>query len=83
MYYRHLRFPEGKTKAVTFSYDDGVKADIRLANTLTRYGLKATFNLNSFNLNSESNLSVEECTLVYITYGGTALSLIVKTTGIF
>ena len=60
MYYRHLRFPEGKAKAVTFSYDDGVKADIRLANTLTRYGLKGTFNLNSFNLNSESNLSVEE-----------------------
>ena len=27
MKYLHMRFPEGKTKAVTFSYDDGVKQD--------------------------------------------------------
>ena len=31
MRYRFLRFPEGKFKAVTFSYDDGLHADIRLA----------------------------------------------------
>ncbi|MBR4865279.1 MAG: polysaccharide deacetylase family protein [Clostridia bacterium] len=34
-------------KAVTFSYDDGVTQDIRLIELLNRYGLKATFNLNS------------------------------------
>ena len=34
-------------KAVTFSYDDGVTQDIRLVEILNRYGLKATFNLNS------------------------------------
>lgn len=60
MQYRFLRFPDGKTKAVTFSYDDGMKADIRLANTLTQYGLKATFNLNSYKFNSKNYLSVEE-----------------------
>ncbi len=37
----------GKTKAVTFSYDDGVTQDIRLIEILDRYGLKCTFNLNS------------------------------------
>ena len=38
MKYDFLRFPEGKCKAVTFSYDDGTKADIQLANILTKYG---------------------------------------------
>ena len=36
-----------KKKAVTFSYDDGVTQDIRLIELLNKYGLKATFNLNS------------------------------------
>ena len=34
-------------KAVTFSYDDGVTQDIRMIELLNKYGLKATFNLNS------------------------------------
>ncbi len=38
---------QGKMKAVTFSYDDGVTQDFRLVEMLNRYGLKATFNLNS------------------------------------
>lgn len=38
---------QGKTKAVTFSYDDGVTQDIRLIALLNKYGLKSTFNLNS------------------------------------
>ena len=37
----------GKKKAVTFSFDDGVRQDIRLVEILNKYGLKATFNLNS------------------------------------
>ncbi|MBR5445233.1 MAG: polysaccharide deacetylase family protein [Clostridia bacterium] len=37
----------GKKKALTFSYDDGVTQDIRLIEILNRYGLKATFNINS------------------------------------
>ena len=44
---KYMRFPEGKAKALTFSYDDGVKADKRLIEILNDYGLKATFNLNS------------------------------------
>ncbi len=38
---------QGKDKAVTFSYDDGVTQDRRLIELFGRYGLKATFNLNS------------------------------------
>lgn len=37
----------GKMKAVTFSYDDGVTQDIRLISLFNKYGLKATFNINS------------------------------------
>ena len=37
----------GKMKAVTFSYDDGVRQDIRLVELFNKYGLKGTFNLNS------------------------------------
>lgn len=36
-----------KMKAVTFSFDDGVTQDIRMVELLDKYGLKATFNLNS------------------------------------
>ena len=39
---------QGKNKAITFSYDDGVTQDRRLIEILNRYGLKATFNINSF-----------------------------------
>lgn len=37
----------GKKKAVTFSFDDGVMQDIRTIEILDKYGLKGTFNLNS------------------------------------
>lgn len=38
---------DGKKKAVTFSYDDGVIFDRRLVEIFNRYNLKCTFNLNS------------------------------------
>lgn len=42
-----MRFPEGRRKALTFSYDDGVQDDRRLISILDKYGMKGTFNLNS------------------------------------
>ncbi len=42
-----MRFPEGRAKALTLSYDDGVEQDLHLMEILDRYGLKATFNLIS------------------------------------
>ena len=47
MRYIHLRFPEGKEKALTLSYDDGVIYDKRLAEITEKYGIKITFNINS------------------------------------
>lgn len=46
----------GKNKAVTFSFDDGVTQDIRLIEILNKYGLKATFNLNSGYLGTHGSL---------------------------
>ena len=42
-----MRFPEGRMKAFTLSYDDGVEQDRRLVKILNKYHLKCTFNLNS------------------------------------
>jgi len=50
-----MLFPEGKTKALTFSYDDGEKNDIRLCQLFNKYGLKSTFNLNSGFMAEEPN----------------------------
>lgn len=46
----------GKKKALTFSFDDGVTQDIRLIEILNRYGLKATFNINSELLGKEGGI---------------------------
>lgn len=42
-----MRFPGGRAKAFTLSYDDGVEQDIRFTEILDKYSLKCTFNLNS------------------------------------
>ena len=47
MRYRFLRFPGGLYKAVTLSYDDGCKDDIRFSETICAHGLRCTFNINS------------------------------------
>lgn len=47
MRYRFLRFPCGKPKAVTMSYDDGFYEDLKFSDIISNYGMKCTFNLNS------------------------------------
>lgn len=42
-----MRFPKGRAKALTLSYDDGTEQDIRLIRIMNQNGLKGTFNLNS------------------------------------
>lgn len=59
MRYKFMRFPGGKAKAVTLSYDDGVKEDKRFSDTITKAGLKCTFNLNSDALRPQA-LSIED-----------------------
>ncbi|MDE7181417.1 MAG: polysaccharide deacetylase family protein [Clostridia bacterium] len=44
---KFMRFPEGRAKALTLSYDDGVSADKRLLKLFNKFGLKGAFNLNN------------------------------------
>ena len=44
--YWYLRYPQGKTKAITLSYDDGVRGDIYLLELMKQYGFKGAFNIN-------------------------------------
>lgn len=48
----------GKFKAVTFSFDDGVTQDKRAIDILNKYNLKATFNLNSSLLGITGELQI-------------------------
>ena len=43
----YIKFWNGKKKAITFSFDDGVTQDVRMIKMLDKYNLKATFNINS------------------------------------
>lgn len=43
----YMVLKDGKSKVITFSYDDGVVQDIRLINIFNKYGLKGTFNINT------------------------------------
>jgi hypothetical protein len=42
-----MLFPDGKRRALTLSYDDGVVQDRKLCALLTKYGVKCTFNLGA------------------------------------
>ena len=45
--YIFMRFPGGKPKAFTLSYDDCVEQDVPFIEMCDKYGLKATFNVNA------------------------------------
>lgn len=45
--FKYICFPGFRRKALTLSYDDGVRQDKRLISIMKQYGLKGTFNLNS------------------------------------
>lgn len=49
----YMRYPGGRDRALTFSYDDGVQQDKRLMEIFNKNGLKGTFNINSMNLLTE------------------------------
>lgn len=42
-----LRFPEGRAKALSFTFDDGTVEDAWLADRFGELGMRGTFNLNS------------------------------------
>lgn len=63
-----MRYPNGKAKAVTFSYDDGVPQDKRLAELFDRYGMKATFNFNCEYMR-KTNFTKEEINEYFLSKG--------------
>ena len=69
MRYKFLRFPGGKPKAVTFSYDDGVREDIQLVEIINRHGIKCTFNLNNDIMRGENNFTDEEIKKYFLSDG--------------
>ena len=60
-----LIFPQGKTKALTFSYDDAQIYDEKLVKMFDRYGLKATFHINSGRINKYPYINIEEIGRIY------------------
>ena len=57
---------EGKKKAITFSYDDGVTQDRMLIDILNYYGLKSTFNINSGLLGQNGSLLRNDMTISHV-----------------
>lgn len=51
-----MRFPGGKVKTVTLSYDDNVEEDVRLVQIMKKHGLKGTFNINSGQFSPEGSV---------------------------
>ncbi|MFC3767071.1 polysaccharide deacetylase family protein [Paenibacillus sp. GCM10012303] len=62
---RYDRFPGGKIKAVTLSYDDGVVHDRRLVASMNKYGLRGTFHINSGFLDNKGKLDSAEIASLY------------------
>ena len=60
-----LRFPSGKAKALTLSYDDGVIYDQKLIEIMQKYGVKGTFNINSGLFGQGRRLSEEQVKSLY------------------
>ncbi len=60
-----IRFPNGKSRAVTFSFDDGKIQDRQLVNLFNKYNVKATFHLNSGKFGREDYISAEEVKSLY------------------
>ncbi len=58
-------WPEGRTHAVTFSYDDGRIQDRKLVELFNRYGLKGTFNLNGQTVGRENVVTESDVKSLY------------------
>jgi peptidoglycan/xylan/chitin deacetylase (PgdA/CDA1 family) len=58
-------YPGGKHKVLTLSYDDGKVQDRRLVEIFNKYGIKATFNLNSGLTSMEERIKPEEWKELY------------------
>ena len=57
--------PQGRKRALVFSYDDGTVHDRRLVEMFNRYGLRGTFHLNSGSLDRPGWVSSSEVASLY------------------
>ncbi len=62
---RFNRFPEGKYKCFTLSYDDGTETDRRFVEIANKYGVRATFHLNSALFGRPGRISADEVCALY------------------
>jgi peptidoglycan/xylan/chitin deacetylase (PgdA/CDA1 family) len=70
-------FPQGRKRALTFSYDDGTVHDRRLVEMFNRYGVRATFHLNSGMLNQPGWIRSSEVASLYENHEVSALEALV------
>lgn len=70
------RFPQGRLRAFTMSYDDSVTTDVRLTELMRRFGVRGTFNIITGRLADEprqypkgswGSLTAEQCLETYQT----------------
>jgi peptidoglycan/xylan/chitin deacetylase (PgdA/CDA1 family) len=61
-----MLFPEGKSKAIILSFDDGTISDRRLVQLMNEYALKGTFHLNSNKLDTKDYLTKEEVKSLFL-----------------
>ena len=55
----YMRWPDGRAKAFTTSYDDGFQQDAALIHLMEQYGIRGTFNLNGGFLHQEGRCPTE------------------------
>lgn len=60
-----VRFPGGRSKALSMSYDDGSEHDRRLVALFNAHGIRATFHLNSESLGQEYKIGRDEAVSLY------------------
>ena len=60
-----IRYPGGKTKAVTMSFDDGYREDERLIEIFDRFGIRGTFHINSGLLHRDIRVDAEDVARIY------------------
>ena len=59
------RYPGGKLKALTMSYDDGTIHDRRLVEIFNRHGIKGTFHLNSGTFEYDGRINADEVATLF------------------
>jgi peptidoglycan/xylan/chitin deacetylase (PgdA/CDA1 family) len=60
-----LSYPEGKAKALSFSYDGAQVSDRRLVGIFNNFGMKGTFHLNAPNLDRDGYITSKEAAALY------------------